>query len=154
MRGVTSYRPSPAWYIVTIVETFARLVKTRRLRQYSSAVDASSPRVELSQQPTAPRVTIVSAIETRFFSPPETPRMNYISTATLKAYLISNTSVKSMFNPKDPRKNIKECLPVLTARHPIRTFPGGPRLQSECQSLLDRQCRIMDIILCYQRGIL
>ena len=63
--------------MVTIVETLARLVKTRRLRQYSSAVEASRPRVELSQHPTAPLVTIVSAIETRFFSPPEIPRINY-----------------------------------------------------------------------------
>jgi hypothetical protein len=64
--------------MVTMVETWARLVRTRRDRQYSKAVEASKPRVELSQHPTAPRVTIVSAIETRFFSPPETPRINYI----------------------------------------------------------------------------
>src|SRR2546421_3804059 len=61
-----------------MVETLARLVRTRRDRQYSKAVEASRPRVELSQHPTAPRVTIVSAIETRFFSPPETPRINYM----------------------------------------------------------------------------
>jgi hypothetical protein len=133
-----------------MVETLARFVKTRRLRQYSNAVEASSPRVELSQQPTAPRVTIVSAIETRFFSPPDTPRMNYISTIPIEGYFISDPGIKSMFNPKDPTQDIKKCLPVLASRHAIWPFSGSPRLQGKRKSLLYRQSSIMNIILCDQ----
>ena len=79
IKEVTSYRFSLAWYNETIVAALAISVNSRRLRQYSRAVDASRPLVELSQHPTAPRVTIVSAIDTLFFSPPEIPCTNYIS---------------------------------------------------------------------------
>ena len=49
-------------------------VMTRRERPKSSAVDASSPRDELSQHCTRARVVIISAILTRLRSPPDTPR--------------------------------------------------------------------------------
>lgn len=39
----------------------------------SRAVEASSPRVELSHACARARVAIISAIETRLRSPPETP---------------------------------------------------------------------------------
>src|SRR5216684_6934058 len=45
-----------------------------RERTKSNAVDASNPREELSQHCTRARVVIISAILTRFRSPPETPR--------------------------------------------------------------------------------
>lgn len=41
--------------------------------EISVPVEASNPRVELSHAHTVPDVTIISAIETRFRSPPETP---------------------------------------------------------------------------------
>lgn len=49
-------------------------------RVYSSAVDASRPRLELSQATTEARLTRTSAMETRFLSPPETPRTNSFPT--------------------------------------------------------------------------
>lgn len=45
-------------------------------RVYSSAVEASSPRDELSHPTTEARLTRTSASETRLRSPPDTPRTN------------------------------------------------------------------------------
>ncbi len=56
---------------------------TRIALMKSRAVLASKPRVELSKQRTWARVAIISAIETRFRSPPETPRTNSSPTYVL-----------------------------------------------------------------------
>jgi hypothetical protein len=55
-------------------------VITLKLFAKSRAVDASRPRVELSQHCTRARVAIISAILTRLRSPPETPRTNSLPT--------------------------------------------------------------------------
>jgi|SRR5271154_6086200 len=103
-----------------MVAVFAISVNNRRLRQYSRAVDASRPRVELSQHPTAPRVTIVSAIDTLFFSPPEIPWINYISRRTEAGYFIANTCVDRMFYPEDGEEDIEKGIAVLASRHLFR----------------------------------
>ena len=64
----------------------SRTVAMRRLRTNSTAVLLSRPRVELSYSATFARVESSSAILTRFFSPPEMPRMSSLPTLVLKVW--------------------------------------------------------------------
>ena len=86
-----SYKDSPAWYSATTVEMWAMFVRERSELTYSSAVLASSPRVELSQAWILAFVIIASAMDTRFFSPPLTPRTYSLPTFVSRVCSIQNS---------------------------------------------------------------
>lgn len=89
-------------YNVTNVVCPRTSVIILRLFMKSNAVDASRPRVELSQHCTRARVAIISAILTRFLSPPETPRTNSSPTSVCLVWeilsIFSSVSWTSLSN--------------------------------------------------------
>lgn len=95
-----------------------------RDRTKSSAVDASSPREELSQHCTRARVVIISAMLTRLRSPPDTPRTKLSPTRVF--------SVCVMFS-------ILSSMPLTEALNSEREIPGkrplGPGVLVESAKL-------------------
>ena len=76
---------------------------------HSSAVEASKPRVLLSQQKIEPLVAMHSIMETRFRSPPETPRTNSFPTLVSSVCDIFIESIRNFL--KLPAQSEGETLP-------------------------------------------